>query len=174
MEGNKMDYTLHEISEKMGVPEFPEREEMLYYYNDTENANLGGHGEIRLEDRDRLLTASLYHKRENYEDDNGIVHKTYEETVQINACRLGSSDTFRIVHMEIDGKPQSPTDPAMVELGLAIFHSRMVDINIGMVEQTFGILDDNRQNKGKSFEAEKHVNNNTVIPFPSRTKSLTI
>ena len=167
-----MDYTLQELSNKLGIPEFPERREMLYYYNDENNTRLGGHGEIRLEDSSRLFTANLYHARKDYIDDEGVEHKLYEETMQIQACRMGNGDIFRIVHIEIDGKEQSPTDPAVVELGFAIFHSRIVDINFGMVKQSFGLLDEKRENKAVKkldtsvFEKSQGV----VIPFPSKKK----
>ncbi len=176
-----MDYTIQDISEKMGVPDFPERKEMLYYYHNEDNSKLGGYAEIRLEDQNRVLTASLYHNRGDHEDDNGIVHKEYEETMQLNACRIGNTDTFRVIHLTIDGADYSPSDEGMVELGLATLHSRVVDINLGMVEQTFNTLNNKRQVNDCSFEAyhmgvenSSNTKNRKILPFPSAKNKLMI
>ncbi len=171
-----MDYTLEELSKKLGIPDFPEREEMLYYYNDENNTRIGGHGEIRLEDGGRLFTANLYHARKDYIDDEGVEHKLYEETMQINACRMGGGDIFRIVHIEIDGKEQSPTDPALVELSFAVFYSRIIDINFGMVKQSFGLLDTKRENKinnSQNLDISQKTGG-VVVPFPSKKRGLAI
>lgn len=164
-----MDYTLKDLTEKMGLPEMTDNKYVLYTYSQEKDAKFGGFAEIKLEDGGRLFSASLYHCRENVTCDDGFMQAEHEETVQIRATRLGNSDHFRIVYMELDGQEQHPTNAPLMELGLCVFHSRVVDIQDGMAEQTLDSVQKqlpevcNMFKENMNFERQE----STVVQFPT-------
>ncbi|TVQ83467.1 MAG: hypothetical protein EA357_06005 [Micavibrio sp.] len=151
-----MDYTLRELSQKMGFEAFDETGERLYYYNRPENSKLGGFAEIRLEEEGNMFSASLYHCRGNYEDDSGAIHKDFEESVEIRATRVGE-DRYRIIYMELDAAKQPANNAAMAELGMSIFHSRIVDIQDGMAAQSFGTAMDSISRRDDRYEEQAGI-----------------
>jgi len=130
-----MDYSIQDLASKMGFGELSDGGHYTASYSDSDNPLKNGVAEIRMEEDGRLFSASLYHRRGDYEADDGQIYKDYEETVEIRAMRLGGSDIFRIIHMELDGQTHHVGNQSMIELGLCIFHSRIVDIQEGAATQ---------------------------------------
>ncbi|MBL1148158.1 MAG: hypothetical protein HND56_00950 [Pseudomonadota bacterium] len=130
-----MDYSIQDLASKMGFEVLSEDGQYTASYSDAANPMINGVAEIRMEEDGRLFSASLYHRRGDYEADDGQIYKDYEENVEIRAMRIGSGDVFRIIHMELDGQTHHAGNQAMIELGLCIFHSRIVDIQEGAAAQ---------------------------------------
>lgn len=175
-----MDYTLKELSQKMGIADLSEKSEVLYTYSQEKDKKFGGFAEVRLEDNGRLFSATLYHCRENYKCDDGFVHAEHEETIQVHAARIGNSEHFRIVHMEVDGQEQHPTNMPMIELGLCVFHSRIIDIEEGMTEQTLNKVKKEVPEVCGLFKENMDFapRESTVVQFPvnraKKSQSLTV
>ena len=129
-----MDYSIQDLTAKMGLPDFSTDGQYTASYSDAENPMINGVADIRMEENGRLFSASLYHRRGDYEADDGQIYKDYEENVEIRAMRIGG-DLFRVIHMELDGQSHHVGNQAMIELGLCIFHSRIVDIQEGAAAQ---------------------------------------
>lgn len=134
-----MDYSIQDLTAKMGLQDFSAKSatdgQYTASYSDAENPMINGVADIRMEENGRLFSASLYHRRGDYTADDGQVYKDYEENVEIRAMRIGGGDLFRIIHMELDGQSHHIGNHAMIELGLCIFHSRIVDIQEGAAAQ---------------------------------------
>lgn len=116
-----MDYSIQDLASKMGFEVLSEDGQYTASYSDAANPMINGVAEIRMEEDGRLFSASLYHRRGDYEADDGQIYKDYEENVEICAMRIGSGDVFRIIHMELDGQTHHAGNQAMIELGLCIF-----------------------------------------------------
>lgn len=175
-----MDYSIQDLTAKMGLQDFTAGTttdgHYTASYSNAENPLINGVAEIRMEEDGRLFSASLYHRRGDYEADDGQIYKDYEENVEIRAMRIGGGDLFRVIHMELDGQSHHVGNQAMIELGLCIFHSRIVDIQEGAAAQQIEnamsvnataqspVLGHFRENMDLSPQRSSGV----VIAFPTR------
>ena len=134
-------YDLQDLLIKMGAPEVREKGSITWHYFDQAKKQLAGVAEIRLEAGGDRLIAELKHIRENVEDDNGKIHPTYIDNFYMAAERTARPGQYRIVRLDFDGAAYDRPGPAVVGLGLGIFHARALDISVKMVEQTFNKQD---------------------------------
>jgi hypothetical protein len=134
-------YSLHDLLIKMGAPEVREKGHMEWHYFDRKKNILAGFAEIRLDAGGERLTAELRHLRENYADDQGVVHPIYTESFYLCAERTARPGHFRVHKLSLDGEEYFNPAKGIIELGLSVFHARALDISIRMVEQVFNKQD---------------------------------
>lgn len=170
-----MDYSIQDLTAKMGLPDFSKDGYYTLSYSDAENPFINGVAEIRMEENGRLFSASLYHRRGDYEADDGQIYKDYEENVEIRAMRIGG-DLFRVIHMELDKQSHHVGNQAMIELGLCIFHSRIVDLQEGAAAQQIeNAMNVNAQAQSavlgrfrENMDFSPQKSTGVVIAFPGR------
>lgn len=129
-----MDYSLNDLLAKMGLNELAEQKSLRWHYTDSNNPALGGFAEARLIEDGRYLTVNLAHRL--MDDEDGTEEERLE-TVQIEARRIGDSDTYRITKLSFDGSDFEADNDAMLQLGTGLFYARALHINEIMVEQRF-------------------------------------
>ena len=135
-----MVYSLSDLLVKMGAPEVSEKGRVEWHYFDKKRNDIAGFAEIRLEAEGLRLIAELTHIRENYEDDEGRMHDLYVESFFLQANRV-AGNRYKVVKIGFDGDAYDGPQKSVIELGLSIFHSRALDINILMVQQMFNKQD---------------------------------
>jgi hypothetical protein len=133
-----MVYALKELLVKMGIPEtdLMERRHVEWHYFDTARIDLAGFAEVRMEEAGSRLVAELRHTKQDYEDDHGTMHDHFEQTFHMVAERVGEG-VYEVKSMGFDGENHAAPARAICEMGLGLFHARMLDISIRMVERAF-------------------------------------
>lgn len=179
-----MMYSLEDLLTKMGAPEVREKGAMRWHYFDKAGKDTSGFAEIRLIEEGERLIAELTHPGQP-DEDNGR-GRTRDESFYLHAQRRGRQ--YKVTMIAFDGEEYMHPQKSIVELGLSIFHARVLNISILMIEQAFNkgdILDTSEQEEAFLFEVPAHAKAPThekswgvVIPFApraaARAKLLTV
>jgi hypothetical protein len=137
-----MDYSLNDLLAKMGLNELTEQKSLRWHYTDSTNAALGGVAEARLDEDGRYLSVNLVHRLMEADMDTDGTEEERLETVQIEARRIGDSQTYRITKLGFDGTDFAADNDAMLQLGTGLFYARALHINEIMIDFRNGILPD--------------------------------
>lgn len=171
-----MIYTLEDLLTKMGAPEVRENGAMRWHYFDKAGKDTSGFAEIRLIDDGERLIAELTHPGQP--DEKSGRGSTRDENFYLHAQKRGRQ--YKVTKIAFDGEEYVHPQKSIVELGLSIFHARVLNISILMIEQAFNkgdILDTNGQDKEEAFlfevtptaKAPTHEKSwGVVIPFAPR------
>jgi|GEM_PF-976291 hypothetical protein len=141
-----MDYSLNDLLAKMGLNELTEQKSLRWHYTDSTNAALGGVAEARLDEDGRYLSVNLVHRLMEADMDTDGTEEERLETVQIEARRIGDSQTYRITKLGFDGTDFAADNDAMLQLGTGLFYARALHINEIMIEQRFKSSPSNLRN----------------------------
>lgn len=131
-----MIYALKDLLLKMGAPDAAEKGAAEWFYFDKNQNDLLGFAGLRFEAGGERMIAELKHIRENYEDDDGIIHAHHTDHFHMAAERTARPGHYRVTSITFDGTHYDKPTAAIIELGLGIFHAKALDISIAMVEQS--------------------------------------
>lgn len=138
-----MRYTLSTLLKKMGLFEELSPGSLLPFEYEAEGKYaVGGFAEIRLSEDGRVLTAELQHWKEMTDqdidesdlDDDMLGRLT--ETFFMRAIQMAETGTYAVMALSIDGEDYfDPNNEGLIELGLSIFHSRIVELTTKIADQ---------------------------------------
>lgn len=179
-----MIYSLNELLAKMGAPEVKEKGRIEWFYFDADKKDLAGAAEIRMEAGGERLIAELKHIRNDYQDDDGKHHDKYAESFYMYAERTARPGFYRVVSISFDGATYDKPKKPVIEMGLAAFHAKALNISVAMIEQSFTkadmlepIIDPKSQfkkfmqQKTAGIAAVRKEGFGVVIPFRPRVKT---
>lgn len=126
-------YTLEDLLTRMGAPEVREKGRIQWYYCDKATHEIAGFADIALDAGGDRLIAELKNFCPEYNDAHGCRHPAYVETFYLHAVRAGAC--YKVTRLAFDGEDYAHPSRAVIDLGLSIFHARVLNINILMIDQ---------------------------------------
>lgn len=132
-----MDYDINELLFKLGLNELQEKRELRWYYIDASEPDISGCAHARFANDGRKLIVELNHTFRNTDEFDGEIGEMRDETITLEARRIGDSPLFRISKLAFDGNEFEPDNTGMVELCCGMFYARALKINEIMVGQRY-------------------------------------
>lgn len=122
-----MEFSKKELLTKLDALEITKFRNMSYQFFDKGSKGLGGFAQVRFEKGESSLVAeaTFWGNVPGTLPDERV---TKPKMVEIRAQRQWMNDTYKIVSAHIDGERYDIENPAMIELAIAIFNSRLDEV----------------------------------------------
>lgn len=132
-----MDYDINDLLFKLGLNELKDKNELRWYYIDAANPEISGCAHARFANDGRKLIVELNHHFKNTDEFDGEIGEMRDETISLEARRIGDSRIFRVSKVSFDGTTYDAKDTGMIELCCGMFYARALKINEIMVAQRY-------------------------------------